>query len=74
VRPANTTTGVEVYPVQTGRKSATVADAVLDYIKVMRSLGHDRINTSAISDALNVSHSEVLQAIVALRKKGVKLR
>ena len=47
--------------------------AVWAYIRAIRALGHRRVNTVEIANALSVSVDEVNRAIGSLRRKGVRV-
>jgi Mn-dependent DtxR family transcriptional regulator len=47
--------------------------AVLQYVKALRALGHTRINSVMIADALNLDHQTVLKAVKDLQTKGIKV-
>ena len=84
--PAPTSTTMEIGPTRTAsgdtvelakvprraKRQGMVSSAVLNYIKTLRKLGHTKVNTSTIADALELPHREVLEAVRALNEKGVK--
>jgi hypothetical protein len=47
--------------------------AVYSHIQAVRTLGHKRINTEQIAEALGLPVSAVNATIVSLKRKGVKL-
>jgi winged helix-turn-helix DNA-binding protein len=55
------------------RASRRVENAVYAYIRAIRALGRDTINTIEIAEALSLTVPEVNRAISALEKKGVKI-
>jgi hypothetical protein len=56
-----------------GRNSKSVQNAIYSYIRAIRALGRDKINTIDIAEALSLTVPEVNHAISALEKKGVKV-
>lgn len=50
----------------------SIESAVFAHIQALRTLGHERINTSEIARALGLSHAKILIAAKALKDKGVK--
>jgi DNA-binding GntR family transcriptional regulator len=58
---------------RSARTSKSVENAIYAYIRAIRALGRNKINTSDIAEALSLSVSEVNHAISALEKKGVKI-
>jgi hypothetical protein len=53
-------------------KTKTLENAVYAYIQAIRALGHTRINTRDIADALSLPIEDVDRAINSLKQKGVK--
>jgi hypothetical protein len=49
-----------------------IENAIYAYIRAIRALGRDKINTIDIAEALSLPVSEVNRAVSALEKKGVK--
>jgi HTH domain len=56
-----------------GRINKKTESAVYSYIRAIRALGREQVNTGEIADALSLSVLTVNNAIAALRKKGVKV-
>lgn len=54
------------------RQDKKIEDAVYQYIRAVRILGVDKVNTSAIAEALNLSHASVTRAVKGLSAKGVR--
>jgi hypothetical protein len=50
-----------------------IENAVYAHIQALRALGHTRVNTTEIADALKLSNSAVVAAIRSLTSKGVKV-
>jgi Winged helix-turn-helix DNA-binding len=48
-------------------------NAIYAYIRAIRALGRDTINTIEIAEALSLTVPEVNRAISALEKRGVKI-
>jgi hypothetical protein len=59
-------------PAAAAGPSKDVEKAVYGYVRAVRALGRTEINVSDISRALNLSESAVVQALGALRSKGIK--
>ena len=51
-----------------------VENAVYAHIQALRALGREEVNVSAISQALNIADSAILDALHGLAKKGVKVK
>jgi len=54
------------------RDKKATENAIYGYIRAVRALGRTEVNTIEIADALSLSIAAVDQALVSLRKKGVK--
>jgi biotin operon repressor len=46
---------------------------VYSYIRALRSLGRNRVNTGDVAEALSLSLDQVNRAIQSLEEKGVKV-
>lgn len=56
------------------RSSArTVENAVYAHIRALRALGRSTVNTHEIAQALNINPGRVMDAIHALKTRGVKV-
>ena len=72
----NTTSGVISLVIPPDRSKAPhnkVADAVYGYIQALRALGHDRVSSTDIANALSLPLSDVNRAVMILRDKGVRV-
>lgn len=49
-----------------------VEDAVYQYIRAKRTLGHLRVNTRSIADALDLPHATVARVVKGMAGKGVR--
>ena len=58
---------------RSARPNKSVENAIYAYIRAIRALGRDKINTIDIAESLSLTVSDVNQAITALEKKGVKI-
>lgn len=65
--------GIEAPAAQTSKRSKEVEKAVYAHIQALRSLGRTKVVVSDIAEALGLRQDIVLQALKALREKGVKL-
>jgi hypothetical protein len=59
-------------PVSTPKPSKDVETAVYGYVRAVRALGRTEVVVSDISKALDIPEPVVIQALTALRSKGVK--
>jgi hypothetical protein len=64
---------VAIGPAKASSKpSKDVEKAIYAYVRAVRALGRTQLNVSDISKALNISEPAVIQALGALRSKGIK--
>jgi hypothetical protein len=54
------------------KASKEVEKAVYAYVRAVRALGRTEVTVSDISKALDIAEPAVIQALTALRSKGVK--
>jgi hypothetical protein len=73
--PTNATIQVGVTPrnAHVARQGKNVQNAIYAYIRAIRALGRDTVNTIEIAEALSLTVPEVNRAIAALEKRGVKI-
>jgi hypothetical protein len=59
-------------PASAPKPSKEIERAVYGYVRAVRALGRTELVVSDISRALNIAEPAVVQALTALRSKGVK--
>ena len=64
--------GAQVAP-SSGADSKAIENAVYGHIRAIRALGRTQVTVSEIAAALSIPQTAVVQALGALRAKGVKL-
>lgn len=65
-------TPVDVNPFDATPIRKDIERAVFGYIRAMRALGHTKINTTTIADALSLPITEVNRVVARLQERGVR--